>query len=188
MEIFEVFYIAHEPECPDDGSEVSLQLLAPLFDGSSGRHGYLTGTPGKNFVGVQDDRITFFLELIGKGRRRRDRIDFSRAEHFDMGRVVPIAEHRVLNLFDLGLRVNAGLFQCLFNEKFDETAAVGRDLPDTDLAAAEFADIGDMFRAIPFEERRVAPAPDDVDIGAFNPLTEGRLCVCLLYTSDAADE
>ena len=125
MEIFEVLYVPHEPECPDDGSEVSLQLLATLFDGSSGRHGNFARTPGKNFVGVQDDRITLFLELIREGRRGRDRIDFSRAEHFDMGRVVPIAKHRVLNLFHLGLRIDAGLFQSLLDEEFDETATVG---------------------------------------------------------------
>jgi hypothetical protein len=82
-----------------------------------------------------------------------------------------------LDLFYLGLRVHAGLFQCLLDEEFDEASAVGRALPDADLPAAEFADIGDMFGAIPFEERRVPPTADDVNIGTLQPLTDGRLCV-----------
>src|SRR5438445_1378837 len=102
--------------------------LLPLFPVHtrwfSGGNGYLARTPGKNFVGIQDDWIAFFLELIGKWRRGRDRIDSSRAEHFDVGRVVPVAEHRILDPFHLGLRVDAGLFQGLLNEEFDEAAAV----------------------------------------------------------------
>src|SRR5439155_9556025 len=125
VEIFEVLYIAHEPEGPNDGSEVSLQLLPPLFEGSPGSNGDLAGTPRKNFVGVEDHWITFLLELIGEGRRCRDRIDSSRAEHFDVRRVVPVAKHRVLDPFHLRLRVDAGLFQGLLNEEFDEAAAVG---------------------------------------------------------------
>src|SRR5207244_9306710 len=53
-------------------SLVHLLPMSPVYTRwFSGGNGYLARTPGKNFVGIQDDWIAFFLELIGTWRRGR---------------------------------------------------------------------------------------------------------------------
>ena len=51
-------------------------------------------------------------------------LTFPGAEHVDVGGIVPVAEHRVLDHFHFGLRVNAGFLQRFLDEKFDKAAAV----------------------------------------------------------------
>ena len=60
--------------------------------------------------------------------------------------------------------------QGFFNEKFDEAAAIRGILAYADLAAAEFAHVGDVFGAIPLEKWCVAPTADNVDICALHTL------------------
>jgi len=67
VKILKIVYIAHEPEGAGDGSEVSLELVAALLDGSSRSHGDFARAPGKDHVGIQDDRVTLFLQFIREG-------------------------------------------------------------------------------------------------------------------------
>jgi hypothetical protein len=89
-----------------------------------------------------------------------------------MSRVVAVTEDRVLDHFYLGCRVDAGFFQGLLYKKLDQAAAVRRIFTHADLAAAQLAHVGNMFGAIPFEKRRVAPAADDVDVSALHALDD----------------
>ena len=90
-----------------------------------------------------------------------------------MRRVVAITEDWIVDPLNLFVRIDAGLAQRVRDEHFDQAFL----LAHADPTAAQFAHIGEMLGAIPFEKGRIAPTAGDIDIGAQRALVDRRFDV-----------
>ena len=170
LQILEVADVAHKPEAARDRAQIGAQLFAPLFNSLARRHGDLSRAAREYLIGIENHFKAVFFELVGERRLRGDRIDFAVAQHVGMGGVIPIAENLIVDPFDIFFRIDARRLQRIVNENRGESLFFPR-------ANAAAAHIFDRFRTVPFEQGRIAPAADDVNVFALAALIDRRLDV-----------